>query len=47
MLSSNIKFSWFRIEIKSENKYVVVDKGLDTYRYLYLTEETLLNMQKE
>lgn len=29
MLSSNIKYSWFRIEIKSENKYVIGNYHLD------------------
>lgn len=41
------EYGLWKLAIGTENKYVVVDKGLDTYRYLYLTEETLLNMQKE
>lgn len=34
----------WKVCIGSENKYIVKDYGLDTYRWLVLTEETLKNM---
>lgn len=37
------EYGLWKICIGDENKYVVKD-GVDTYRWLYLTEETLKNM---
>ena len=37
------EFGLWKVCIGDENKYVVKD-GFDTYRWLYLTEETLRNM---
>ena len=38
------EYGIWKVCIGEENKYIVEDKGFDTYRYLYLTEETLRNM---
>lgn len=38
------EYGLWKVCIGSENKYIVKD-GLDTYRWLYLTEETFKNMQ--
>lgn len=33
-------YGLWKVCIGNENKYVVQDSGIDTYRWLYLTEET-------
>ena len=38
---SHSKYGLCKVCIGEENKYVIERKGADTYRYLYLTEETL------
>lgn len=38
------EYGLWKIQIGNENKYVVRDLGLDIYRWLILTEETLTNM---
>ena len=38
------EYGLWKVCIGDENKYVVKD-GFDTYRWLYLTEETFKNMQ--
>ena len=38
------EYGIWKVCIGEKNKYIVEDKGFDTYRYLYLTEETLRNM---
>ena len=38
------KYGHHKVCIGEENKYVIERKGVDTYRYLYLTEETLRGM---
>lgn len=40
------EYGLWKICIGDENKYVV-DDGIDTYRWLYLTEDTLKNMQHD
>ena len=44
---SHSKYGLCKVCIGEENKYVVERKGVDTYRYLYLTEETLRVMSHE
>lgn len=39
------EYGLWKLCIGDENKYVVQELGLDTYRYLYLTKETLANME--
>ena len=39
------EYGLFKLRIGDENKYVVKEDGFDTYRFLYLTEETLVNMK--
>ena len=41
---SHSKYGLCKVCIGEENKYVIEHKGVDTYRYLYLTEETLRGM---
>ena len=36
-----------KVCIGNENKYVVQDSGADTYKWLYLTEETLKSWRRE
>lgn len=43
----HIEYGLWKIYIGNENKYVIKNDGIDTYRYLYLTEETLNNMPTE
>ena len=38
---SHSKYGLCKVCIGEENKYVIEKKGVDKYRYLYLTEETL------
>ena len=38
---SHSEYGLWKVCIGEENKYVIEKKGADTYRYLYLTEETL------
>jgi hypothetical protein len=38
------EYGIWKVCIGEENKYIVEDKGFDTYRYLYLTEEILKGM---
>lgn len=33
-------YGLWKVCVGNENKYVVQDSGMDTYRWLYLTEET-------
>lgn len=41
---NHTEYGLWKLCIGNENKYVVKEKGFDTYRWLYLTEETLANM---
>lgn len=38
---SHTEYGLWKVCIGEENKYVIEAKGVDTYRYLYLTKETL------
>lgn len=37
----NLEYGLTKVKVGESNQYVVEDKGLDTYRTLYLTKETL------
>lgn len=38
------EYGLWRVCLGEENKYVETTDGVDTYKYLYLTKETLANM---
>ena len=38
---THTEYGLHRVYIGEENKYIIERKGVDTYRYLYLTKETL------
>ena len=37
-------YGLWKLCVGSENKYVIVENGFNTYRYLYLTQETFSNL---
>lgn len=41
------EYGLWKVYIGNENKYVVQEKGFDTYRWLYLTEETFKSLNSE
>lgn len=41
------EYGLWKLCIGNENKYVVKEEGLNTYRFLYLTEETLASMSNK
>lgn len=44
--NEHTEYGLWKVCIGDENKYVVKD-GFDTYRWLYLTEETFNNISSE
>lgn len=40
----HLDYGLTKVCIGDKNKYVVKEQGIDEYRYLYLTKETLMNM---
>lgn len=41
---SHSNYGLCKVCVGDENKYVIEEKGVDTYKYLYLTKECLENM---
>lgn len=41
----NTEYGLWKVCLGEKNKYIIREDGIDTYRYLYLTEETLINMK--